>query len=245
MKKNILYRLYAAAFIGVCLVPAVMTPFVGSSSSKEKRELAAVPKLTREGKLNTEFFSQFETYFSEHFAFRQQLVDINSRLATSLLKTSPDTDVISGRDGWLFYGETADDFLNINTLSRRAINNIHHNLRLIDNYCRENGADFIFFSAPNKNSLYPEYMPPNYVETSAPGNYEMLTEALSGERFYCDMKAALSDADSSIPLYHKTDTHWNNLGAYAGHTVLMGMLGKTACPAGSSWFMTALAILRR
>ena len=63
MKKDNLYRIYTALFMGVCLVPAICTPFVKGDASKEKRELAKFPSFTKEGKLNTDFFVEFETYF--------------------------------------------------------------------------------------------------------------------------------------------------------------------------------------
>lgn len=237
MKKKLLYRLYSAAFIGICLAPAVLMPISKADSDKEKRELASAPKIkTEEGKLNFDFFSEFETYFSEHFAFRQQLVTADGRIRSAVLGTSPNSDVIVGRNGWLYYGETVDDFLNINTLSDRAVNNIKNNLDMMNAYCEQNNAQFVFTVAPNKNSVYPENMPFNYIESENPDNYEKLAEALSGSGYWCDMKETLLNTNSSIPLYHKTDTHWNNLGAYAGHSRIMAMIGKESCPSGSRWF---------
>jgi alginate o-acetyltransferase algJ len=237
MKKNLLYRLYSAAFIGICLVPAALMPIFKTDSDKEKRELASAPKIkTEEGKLNFDFFSDFETYFSEHFAFRQQLVTADGRIRSAVFGTSPNSDVIVGKNGWLYYGETVDDFLNINTLSDRAVNNIKNNLDMMNAYCEQNNAQFVFTVAPNKNSVYPENMPFNYIESENPGSYEKLAETLSGSSYWCDMKEALLNTSSSIPLYHKTDTHWNNLGAYAGHSRIMAMIGKESCPSGSRWF---------
>lgn len=238
MNKNIFYRLYSAVFVGVCLVPAVFSPFAKQDSSKEKRGLSEFPKIkTESGKLNFDFFTEFETYFSEHFAFRQYLVTADSRLKTALTSTSPNSDVIDGKDGWLFYGETVGDFLRTDTMTSLEISNIANTLRVIDNICQQNGAEFIFFSAPNKNTLYPEYMPYNYVPSDNSSNLENLTAELSDCEFYLDMKSALLGLESPTPLYHKTDTHWNNFGAYAGHTILMNNIGKMPCGTGSSWYI--------
>ncbi|MDE7225776.1 MAG: hypothetical protein K2N49_02805, partial [Ruminococcus sp.] len=60
--KKIFYRIYTASFIGICLIPAVLTPFMQSDETAEKRNLSEFPKFTDEdGGLNTEFFSGFET----------------------------------------------------------------------------------------------------------------------------------------------------------------------------------------
>ncbi len=236
MNKNNLYRLYNVVFVGICLVPSVLMPFVKSDSSKEKRKLAEKPQIKNEdGSLNFGFFDDFDSYFSEHFAFRQQLVNADGRIKSAVLGTSPNSDVIVGKKGWLYYGETADDFLRINTLSERGIRNIRHNLELIEQYCQQNNVSFIFTSAPNKNSVYPEYMPFNYVPSDNRSNLERLTENLSDFSSFLDMKTAILSAESNIPLYHKTDTHWNNLGAYVGHAAIMNKLGREKCPAGSSW----------
>lgn len=239
MKKNILYRLYTGAFIGICLIPSALMPFVKDGESKENRTLSELPKLkTTEGKLNINYLSDLGDYFSEHFAFRQQLVTADGRIKTALTATSPNTDVIDGTDGWLYYSATLDDYLNINTMNARQISGICHDLRLVNEYCGRSGKSFLFTSVPNKSSLYPEHMPFNYVPADAPDNYELLSAALAGEPFYLDMKAALADTGSSIPLYHATDTHWNNLGAYAGHCAIMGALGRESCPA-DNWTVEA------
>lgn len=237
MKKNLLYTIYSAVFIGMCLVPSALMPFVKSDTDKEKRKSAEAPRLTDEdGKLNFGYFEDFENYFSDHFAFRQQLVTADGRIKTTVFGTSPNKDVIAGKDGWLYYGETLDDYLHINTLSDRSIANISHNLDMINDYCTENGAQFVFTVAPNKNSVYPQYMPSHYVESGQSGNYDRLVEAMKSKSYWVDMKETLKNTKSGIPLYHKTDTHWNNMGAYVGHVRLMAALGKEACPAGTSWY---------
>ncbi|MDE7137108.1 MAG: hypothetical protein K2O29_01430 [Ruminococcus sp.] len=234
MNKNTLYKIYSAVFIGICLVPSVFMPFVKSDASGEKRRLSDAPKIKNDdGKINFEYCDEFETYFSEHFAFRQQLVTLDGRFKSTVFGTSPNKDVIKGKYGWLYYGETVNDFLNIDTLSDRGINNIKNNLEMMNEYCKQNNAQFIFTIAPNKNSVYPEYMPFNYSPAENKDNYEKLSESFEEDFPYCDMKAVIMNTDSNIPLYHKKDTHWNNLGAYAGHARLMEMLGKEKCPSGS------------
>lgn len=249
-KKNILYTLYAAAFIGICLAPAVLMPVSGKDkgASLENRTLSSMPKLTaEEGGFNFEFFSEFETYFSEHFAFRSELVTLDGKIKSELFSTSSDEDVIVGKDGWLYYTPTAGDYMNTEPLSSRAINNIHHNLSLLNDYCESVGATFTFAPAPNKNSVYPEYMPSNFIVTDQADNLDRLwsvyeaakdewlklaassffEDSLKAQELYpyyfCDLKKALLEAkeNSDLPVYHKTDTHWNNIGALAARNALL------------------------
>lgn len=227
MEKKILYRLYSGAFIAMCLVPSVLMPFIKTDEAKEKRKLAEAPKIrTEDGRLNDKYFSQFEDWFSEHFAFRQALVTADGRLKTAAFGTSPNKNVIYGSNGWLYYGETADNYLRLNKLTAHEICNIVRNLEMMKDYCTAQGADFLFTVAPNKNTVYPENMPSNYVPAEGRSDLESLTNMLSGSGYYCDMKEVLLSAGSSIPLYHLTDTHWNNMGAYVGYTGLMKALGR-------------------
>lgn len=226
-KKNILYTAYAAAFIGICLIPLAGLPFQKTGSTLENRALAEMPKVKNEdGKLNFEFFSEFETYFSEHFAFRQDLVTLDGKLRAEVAGSSSNEDVIVGKDGWLYYTPTADDFMNTNTLSDRAVSNIDHNLALLSDYCNKQGAEFIFTVAPNKNTIYPEYMPYNYIQTGNNGNLEKLEmkQAASQKYLYTSLKDVLLEEKSRTgdQLYHKTDTHWNNIGALAARNALVG-----------------------
>lgn len=249
-KKKILYTVYTVVFMGICIAPAALMPLKKSNSSLENRVLAEKPKImTESGSLNLDFFSQFDDYFSEHFAFRQELVTLDSKLHAEIMGTSSDDDVIVGKDGWLYYAPTSDDFMNINTLSDRAISNINHNLQLLGQYCADNNSWFTVVVAPNKNSIYPEYMPYNYIQTDSEDNYSKLLAAAEEQkelwsksltssnseteipRFYnfIDMKSVLLEkkANSSVPIYHKTDTHWNNIGALAARDSLLSLSDAT------------------
>ncbi len=255
-KKKLLYSAYSAIFIGICLVPSVMMPFSKAKGASENRALAERPSLkTDDGKINLDFFSDFDEYFSEHFAYRQQLVTLDGKIRSEFFNSSSNKDVIVGSDGWLFYEPTSNDFMNINTMSDRGINNIVHNLSLLSSYCNQQHATFIFTVAPNKNSIYPEYMPYNYIKTENPGNLEKLEAVIqkkqhehtqqvissgeldSGYFHYCDLKKALLNAksESKSPIYHKTDTHWNNIGALEARNALLSLSDVTDGFYDSQW----------
>jgi len=257
-KKKLLYSIYSVAFVGMCLAPAILMPFTESENSKENKLPSKAPKIkTEDGKLNFEFFSEFEDYFSEHFAFRESLVTLDGKLRSELFGTSSNEDVIVGREGWLFYEPTAGDFMNCSVLSDRAVNNIIRNLLLLDDYCESQNALFTFTIAPNKNSIYPEFMPYNYIESDNPGNYDKFLTAYSEikeewqkavissdgnvkipEFFsFCDLRKTLlqSKEANEAPIYHKTDTHWNNIGALAARNALINLSDVTDGFHDSSW----------
>jgi len=221
-------------FFIICALPVLLTPFSGGAPAAEKRALAEFPSIvTEEGRPNLEFFNSLSDYLSDRFYFRAQLVSVNSLIKENVFKTSGNEKVIVGKNGWLFFHETLDDYTGGKQVSERGLNNMVSVLRLIDEYVRDKGGKFIFVPAPNKNSVYPQYMPPRYI----PGKSSVLDSlyaALEDEGIpFIDLKTYLRRTISSdVPLYHKRDSHWNNLGAWFVCNKILDRLNKPplACP---------------
>lgn len=96
-------------------------------------------------------------------------------------------------------------------------------------YCQENveqnNRQFLFVIAPNKNSLYPEYMPKRYIKTSEQNNYSLLQAEMKKENINTvDLKKMFIDSGKEV--YHKLDSHWNNQGAAMGCNAILNYLGK-------------------
>ena len=227
--KNVMFVLYLFIALGICSLPAVMMPFTDTEKTSENRELSTMPKFrTEDGKINLDFFYQFETYFSDHYSFREKLVTLNGSIMGGIFNTSPNNDVIIGKGDWLFYNYTIDDYTATHLMSYRGINNICRNLELMAEYCENYGADFVFVPAPNKNSIYPEFMPERYYVTDADKNLHRVYSKLAETSVKCcDLEGALLKSKGDKLLYHQTDTHWNNYGANIGREAMLNTLGKS------------------
>lgn len=219
------YKLFTAAFVLACLLPSAGMLLVPPTQAAANERLSPAPVLRLEsGAWNPAVFDETTAYVADHFALRQQLVTINAALRTGLLASSPAEDVIYGRDGWLYYAKTLDDYQNRATLSQDEARQLAQTVRAMQDYCQARGARFVFTIAPNKNSLYPEKMPARYLRADSPGNYALLRPFL--QEFgvnYADLFTDLSGWDET--LYYKTDSHWTNRGAALAHDLLMDTLG--------------------
>lgn len=173
-----------------------------------------------------EWLSQAGDYFQEHFAFRNELVTGNALLHGRLLETSTADGVIQGKNGWLYYKDSLDDYLGQDLLSDRSLFNIAHMLSMTQQALEEKGVNFLFTIAPNKNSLYGDNMPYyDKLKVSDQTNRENLEGWLKTEKVaYADLYQALMEEDEV--LYHARDSHWNNKGAALAADVLMDALGK-------------------
>ena len=224
MKKKPIKIAYAALVLAACAFPVFTMPLFGETASTEKRELAAFPSLTKEGEgLNLAFFSELNTYFSEHFSFRSQLVTADSVVKAGLFGTSSEDQVIVGTDGWLYFAKTMDDYWGRNVLDDRDIARLARTVELMREYAQGQGAAFAFAVVPNKNTVYPEHMPYYTLKTPDPTNRERLAAVIGARPYVTDLTAALRAPGET--LYHKRDSHWNALGALAGYNAVMDTLG--------------------
>ena len=225
MKKGKL--IYCILFFAICLCPSLGMLVTKQETSSENRQLSEFPSpKTDEGKINVEWLSQAGDYFQEHFAFRNELVTGNALLHGRLLETSTADGVIQGKNGWLYYKDSLDDYLGQDLLSDRSLFNIAHMLSMTQQALEEKGVNFLFTIAPNKNSLYGDNMPYyDKLKVSDQTNRENLESWLTTEKVaYADLYQALMEEDEV--LYHARDSHWNNKGAALAADVLMDALGK-------------------
>lgn len=210
--KGIFEWIHILLFLILISIPSVGMLYYKTDMSAEKRTAAAFPQLKKEGKINTKFFDELDLYYKDHFAYRQEMITLDEILSTKLFETSQNKDVIYGTEGWLFYGETMDEYMRRNVLSDRQIHNAARSLKLMQDYAKSYDANFIVAIAPIKAELYGRYMPGNYLKPDGENNFIKLKKAMDKEGVnYVDLHDAFAK-DKRI-MYHKHDTHWNNEGA--------------------------------
>ena len=126
---------------------------------------------------------------------------------------------IVGRNDWLYLGDkhqrtmsterraaTAEDAATARRIAEAA--------RAWDAYFIERGVRvFRVMIAPNKGSVYPEYMP-DWARPASPNGTDALFAA-TGRTRYIDLRPVLiaERARQPVAVYYQTDTHWNYLGA--------------------------------
>ena len=150
--------LYIIAFLTISLAPLLAMPFYQNNSS-ENRVLAKMPQVVENGTINNRYFSSLDQYFSDNFAGRLGMVQLNELLYISVLKQAANEKVVYGRDSWLYFHETISDYVGQTQLSDSDIQRLVTVLTLQSQYLQQQGIPFVFTVAPNKNTIYPEYMP--------------------------------------------------------------------------------------
>ncbi len=80
----------------------------------------------------------------------------------------------------------------------------------------KNGIVYFVVIAPNKHSIYPEYLPEDLRPTNNPLRIDQLLAALKERNItnIIDSRSLLKSAKKEQQLYYKTDTHWNSVAGY-------------------------------
>ena len=220
MRKDWFYAAFCALFLLLLLAPGALTLALGPGEAGANEQLARAPQITKAGTLNLDVLSDAYAYFDDHIAGRQQLITANAAVTAAVFRESASSEVILGREGWLFYADTLADYEGSAPMTERQLYCAAHTLALMQEYAASQGCAFVFTAAPNKNTLYPEFMPAQYERSEAPSNLERLSAYLAREEVaYCDLLPVL--AASNEPVYYKTDSHWTPYGSALAHDALL------------------------
>jgi hypothetical protein len=199
-------------------------------SDTEKRVLASFPEAPSDFKTLLRFPKTFEDFYNDHFGFREVLIYRYHREMKKRFGQSGVPDVIAGRDGWYFYAGNLllDDFRGLLPLTQQQLISWKKNLVRKRDWLAKQGIHYLFLIVPEKQTVYPEYLPDYFQKAKGTTRVEQLMEYLKQDRDVeiLDLRPGLLNAKSKGRLYHKTDTHWNDYGAFVGYKEMMDKISQ-------------------
>lgn len=218
------YLLYIIIVFAILLVPFLGMSFWATDRTTENTTLSEWPAFVKDGKPNINYLEDMGDYFEDHFAFRLQMLTANAMIWSKGFDTSTTDQVVTGKDDWLYFSGTMDDYTGRDLLSDRELKAIVHNLSLMDSYVEFCGGRLIVTVAPNKNTLYNSAMP-YYYQKGETSNLERLVPLLEEAGIeYVDLTETFQNEDEV--LYFKRDSHWNNKGALLAYNTIMDAMGR-------------------
>lgn len=225
MGKKILSWAFVAVVFLLSLSLAVGMLFAGPSQAGANEILSDPPALMDgEEKWNPDFLGDAAGWFSDHFFLRQELISWNNRLSALVFGVSEADDVILGSEGWLYYGETLDEYTGTDPMTDREVFSAARNLALMAAFCQGQGREFLFLAAPDKNALYPEQMPSYGVTAEARDVQRLFAQLDAMEVPYVDLYAAFGAEEET--LYFAHDSHWNSKGAALAADAVNAAFGR-------------------
>jgi alginate O-acetyltransferase complex protein AlgJ len=185
----------------------------------EHRLLAGFPEIgigTSASSLQN-YFRQIENYFNDHFGCRQPLILCHLAIKHILSPTEMGPKVLAGRAGWLYYlaEDMVDNHLGTTRFTIQQLKAWQFFLEKRRDWLAAQGIKYLFVIAPNKESVYPEFLP-DWLQNSSGTKLDQFIDymRLHSTVEILDLRSSLYEARKYDPVYYKTDTHWNLMGAF-------------------------------
>ncbi len=157
-----------------------------------------------------------------------------------------------GNDGHIHIDATMYDYLGVNLYTAGALNNKRNNLERQLKKIKEVSPDtkMIVMVAPNHSTIYPETMPDWLAaqrKADATSKLEQLYEKMEGSEvlFPNLTQLLISKKTDDILLYQKTDTHWNELGAFYAYEYIMNEYIVPDFPKAAPMPLTEFDVFKR
>jgi hypothetical protein len=198
----------------------------------ENRKLAERPELTWTWSAFQKFPREYQAYVNDNFGFRNTLVRGNYLLRYRLLKVLSSKQVVVGQEGWLYYtGEgDLDDCRGITQFNDDQLRRWTRALLLKRNWLAQQGIHYLLVIPPNKSTIYPEYLPAGYKRLRQKTALDDFMDFVrqNSDLNVIDLKAPFLERKQERNLYLRTDTHWNDYGAFLAYQEIIRPL--------ASWF---------
>lgn len=199
-------------FLTFISVPLVLTLLGMRPGADDNRQPSARPALDARGLVDEQTYQQMDRYLQDSFALRGLAIRINAKLNDEVWKGDTD-QVRRGRGDWLYYGPS---------LSQLCTEAMHpaEGVATLDRFAATiegEGARFLYTLAPEKTSVYPEYLTDRLAADGrcAFEARDQIRAGLAGQAWYVDLYPAIEQltSTSAEPLYNPRDTHWTEQGA--------------------------------
>ena len=224
-----------ALFFIIITIPSLFLFSIPSSniSRKENRVLNPFPDI-KVDILN--FPKNFNDWFNDHFAWRESLISLNGTFHFLTFGKPVELNeqvVIEGNEkGWLFFrgGNVINEgYLNKNPFTEAEIAYITERIYEKSEWLKERNADFYMMVVPNKETIYPEYLPAGYIPENNPNRTDQILDALAKNYpkvKILDCRIVLKKEKKKGLLYFPADTHWNMRGAIYAYHELINLIAK-------------------
>ncbi|MGD8521389.1 MAG: sialate O-acetylesterase [Desulfobacterales bacterium] len=175
------------------------------------------PRIYTRAFLDNQYYKAFDQYYNDSFSLRGPLVFAKRWVDFHVFRMTDVPEVHVGTEGWLYSRGSIEDLHKEACGNRADVELMALKLYTLEKVIEATGRRFFFTVAPNKSTIYPEFV--GYLPQSNACNhsrYDLLLDAISALRLknFVKIDQLLSNAKASHALlYDKTGAYWNGLGA--------------------------------
>jgi hypothetical protein len=219
-----------AAFMVLISLPFLgLVLGLGHRGLDEKRVLAPPPSFSPAHFSATRFTDQMRAYLTDQFGFRSTLVRWNARVNAQTLAVPLSPRVRFGKGGWLFLADE-DIIRDYRCLQPFTETELQGWTRLLEGraqWLERHGSHYLFVVTPNPHTIYPENLPAYLTRVRDRSRLDQLLAYLGthSKLAVVDLRPPLLAAKARERVYQKTDTHWNERGAFAAYREMFKPIG--------------------
>ena len=165
-------------------------------------------------------------WFRDHFGLRRCLIRWHARMQMGVFNVSSSKEVIVGKNGWLYYsgdnGTEIDEYRCVNPFTEAELERARQALEARQTWLARRGIQFVFMVAPDKAEVCSEHLPQWLKRVGTQSRLDQLISYLRAHSTInvLDVRPALLAAKERRPVFYKTDTHWNEFGAFIAYQQL-------------------------
>jgi hypothetical protein len=222
-------KLLSILFCILLLVPAVVWLIGLDFGITVNRVGAEFPLPYGRALLNNEYYRSLDQYFNDRFSMRGPLTVTKSWLDFKVFGMTDDKTVHVGTDGWLYSRKSIEDFRKEGCGEENEVGWLVLQLHALEKIIKASGSRFFFIVAPNKPTIYPEFVGPIPESNGCRySQYDLFMEDITAHPLQGFVRLDESLRNAKTPhslLYDKTSTHWNGLGAKVAAETLNARIG--------------------
>lgn len=161
---------------------------------------------------------------SEAFIGKEQILSAISNFKYHVIRDRYFTGVIADPSGWVVYtGENSfNDFQNIDQFTTEEVKSIKRRLKNLCSVLTKDEIKLIVLIPPNKNTIYPEYMPAEIPQINKKSRLDQVM-GVWNDTDNCkvvDLRPTMLEAKKRDKVYNATDSHWTDYGAFLAYQQL-------------------------
>ena len=140
-------------------------------------------------------------------------------------------NAIIGKEGWIFQTSerVIQDYQNDMPFTEKQLSELQQNLDEVAAVFQKQGIALVVVVAPDKSSIYPDYMPTELQLLRPQSRFDQIVQYLKqhGKNQILDLRQELIAYRAEQLVYYKTDSHWTDYGAYIAYREILNALQPT------------------
>lgn len=223
------FLIFFASLVGVVSISTMLGKYVMTDSEIQRYELrkpTSLPDWGWKKRSIDHFFASADKWLTDKLSFRKKIIQLRTAMNHRLGRTLDPGFMVMGSDGWYYLGndhaQTIDQYRGLKPMTALQKQELLDDFSRFGHFMDSIGIPYVISFAPDKQSIYPEFLPEYLKKKHGESVFEQLFRDTAGFRLI-DLKPTLlaSKSISSVPLYFKVDSHWNMHGAYMAYRKIM------------------------